>query len=181
MQSHFSPGMAAYLELAVEITCLSTMRVKWFFAYHSRHTDSSKIHLKTEYRRGHAFEREGLKTYLWFAAYAHLLIVQLVHMVNSVSSADSDAGSNPALSNFLFRFRSCAILALSSGSFSVLLSLGLIMVVSSMVERMRGAYEYEALQAGFGFDLEHFRVKLSHDISMVTTLAFRFMSDSIHI
>ena len=61
MQNHFSPGMAAYLELAVEITCLSTMRVKWFFAYHSRHTDSSKIHLKTDYRRGHAFEREGLR------------------------------------------------------------------------------------------------------------------------
>lgn len=50
-----------------------------------------------------------------------------------------------------------------------------------MVERMRGAYEYEALQAGFGFDLEQFRVKLSHDISMVTTIAFCFMSGSIHV
>ena len=60
----------------------------------------------------------------------------------------------------------------------IVLSLVRIVVVFSIVERMSSALECKAM---CDFNLEQSRVKLSHDVSMATTVAFQLMSDSSHI
>ena len=60
-RSRFSSGMAAYPEHIVELTCSSTTRARWLLVLYLGHSDGSEIYMKTDYRCGHIFSREGVR------------------------------------------------------------------------------------------------------------------------